>query len=112
MPGQTLDLPELHQAILDPQTLDQLFTDIDQCTRLVEVMVKIAPQVHTPETTAFSLEQARQMFDEGSALGVQLRYVYQESHWWDTLMRTQQGIRLVRIRHVFDLSAAPTDNQP
>jgi hypothetical protein len=50
---------------------------------------------------SLSLEQARQLLLEGRARGIQIRYHYDGADWWDTLMRTPQGIRLVRIRHEF-----------
>lgn len=109
MPAETLDLPDLHQAVLDAATIDQLFADIDQCAELIEVMVKPAARAHTPQITSCSLAQARRLLDEGDALGVQLRYGYQGAQWWDTLMHTPQGVRLVRIRHALDLPWSPMD---
>jgi hypothetical protein len=90
----------IHEGVLDEATLDQLFNDISQCTELIEVMVKHAPRAYTPEA-AYTLEDARRMLDDGSAMGVQLRYTYNDVQWWDTLIRTPAGVRLVRIQHDF-----------
>ena len=90
----------IHEGILDEATLDQLFSDITQCTQLIEVMVKHDPRAYTPETS-FTLDDARRMLNDGSARGVQLRYTYNGAQWWDTLMRTPSGVRLVRIQHDF-----------
>jgi hypothetical protein len=32
---------------------------------------------------------------------VQLRYRYRGRQWWDTLLRTEDGVRIVRIEQPF-----------
>ncbi len=95
------DLPVIHEAILNADTLNQLFDDVSQCTHLIEVIVKHDRLSQTPDAN-FSLEQARELFEHGSAMGIQLRYQYDGAQWWDTLMRTPAGTRIVRIRHDLD----------
>ena len=92
------DLPEINEAILDTETLNQLFEDVSQFTQLIEVIVKRGARSQTPDAN-YSLDQARQMLDEGAAMGVQLRYSFDGAQWWDTLIRTPTGTRIVRIRH-------------
>lgn len=92
------DLPEINEAILDKATLDQLFDDVSQCTHLIEVIVKHDRRSQTPDAN-YTLHQARQLLEDGSAMGIQLRYQYDNAQWWDTLMRTPTGTRIVRIRH-------------
>jgi hypothetical protein len=93
-------LPDLNEAILDAATLERLFRDLEVCTRITEIIPKFAERQMVTEQT-LSLEQARQLLLEGRARGIQIRYHYDGADWWDTLMRTPQGIRLVRIRHEF-----------
>lgn len=96
--SQTPELPELNEAILDTDTLNQLFEDISRCTHLIEVIVKQGPRSQTPDAT-HTLDDAKKMLEDGSVMGVQLRYSYDDGQWWDTLIRTQAGVRIVRIRH-------------
>ncbi len=96
--SQPPELPTINEAILDANTLSQLFEDVSRCTHLIEVIVKRGPRSQTPDAT-HTLDEARQMLEEGAAMGIQLRYSYDGAQWWDTLIRTQAGIRIVRIRH-------------
>lgn len=94
-------LPDLHEAVLDDATLDELFADVANCTQISEVIAKHGTRQHTPDRS-YTLDDARRMLLDGSVLGVQLRYTYEGDQWWDTLMRIPAGVRLVRIRHSFD----------
>lgn len=99
-------LPELHEALLDEATLDQLFFDIRHAAELIGVSFKGGLQGHAVEGNGEDLlSQARRALSERSIVGVQLRYVHGGREWWDTLMCTTEGIRLVRIAPDFrDLS--------
>jgi len=92
------DLPVTHESILDADTLNQLFEDVSQCTHLIEVIVKYGRHTQTPDAN-HTLAEAKQLLADGSARGIQLRYQYDGAQWWDTLMRTPAGTRIVRIRH-------------
>lgn len=96
--SQPPELPTINEAILDANTLSQLFEDVSRCTHLIEIIVKRDPRSQTPDAT-HTLDEARQMLEEGAAMGIQLRYSYDGAQWWDTLIRTPAGIRIVRIRH-------------
>ncbi len=91
-------LPQLQDAILDPETLEQLFQDIQSSTVVDEVQLKGSPMVMASGQSV-PLDEARSALQEGRVLGVQIRYWYNGTRWWDTLMRTPQGIRLIRIEH-------------
>lgn len=91
-------LSPLQVANLDRDTLGELLTDIEALGEDLEVLVKRrAGHVAAQEQT--SLTGAVELLFEGQAEGVQLRYRYRGTDWWDTLMRTPEGIRLVRIQH-------------
>ena len=92
------DLPAINEAVLDTATLNQLFEDVSQCTHLIEVIVKHGPRSQTPDAN-HSLDDAKRMLEDGSAMGIQLRYSFEGAQWWDTLIRTPAGVRIVRIRH-------------
>lgn len=90
-------LPPLQDTTLDEATLDALFLDVGALAELVAVVVR--PREGLARSVGASLEAAREALRSGEAAGVQLRYRLQGSEWWDTLMRVEGGVRLVRIEH-------------
>lgn len=96
-------LPDLNEAVLDAATLEQLFRDLEACVQITEIIPKLAERrMVTDQTSKLTLAQARELLLSGKARGIQIRYRYEGADWWDTLMQTPQGVRLVRIRHEFD----------
>ena len=96
-------LPELQQSVLDPATLDQLFVDLTALTEITEIIPKAAAEGYVPEHTQITLEEARALLLVGKIRGLQIRYNYQGSQWWDTLLPDADtgGTRIVRIEHNF-----------
>jgi hypothetical protein len=92
-----MNLPDLNQELVDEQTIEALFRDIEACTRLLEVIIKGAPQAHA-EASRPTLRQAHDLLLGGTVRGVQLRYVHEGAEWWDTILAMRGGYRLVRIR--------------
>lgn len=99
------DLPDLHQAWLDEATLDDLFRDIELLTEVVAVTRKDGSQAMASEET-LTLARARELLSAGEVRGIQIRYRHQGGEWWDTLLRTPRGVKLVRIRHPLRARAA------
>jgi hypothetical protein len=94
-------LPRLQEALLDVGTLEQLARDLQSFAQVDEVLLK-GGAVAMTSGRPVSLPEALEALRQGRALGVQVRYRYDGTSWWDTLMRTPQGIRLVRIEHRLD----------
>jgi hypothetical protein len=94
---QAESLPALQDALLDGDTLEALFRDLVGLVEIQEILLKGASRSHALERSA-SLDEARAALEQGAVIGVQIRYRYQGGDWWDTLLRTPQGIRLVRIQ--------------
>ena len=93
-------LAELNTATLDVATIAQLIDDLETCTRVLDVLTKGAARARAnPEPV--TLREAHQMLMAGQCRGVQIRYHYDGSEWRDTLMQTQEGIRLVRMQMDF-----------
>ena len=93
-------LPDLHQSVLEQETVDQLFRDIAECAEVLEVIPKFAPRDHVADRTV-TLAEGEALLRSGGVLGLQLRYRYQDAEWWDVLMRIGQRVRLVRIKQEF-----------
>lgn len=91
-------LPALTQANLDEATLEQLFTDIAACTKVLEVTAKVAPKQLVPQRR-LTLADAHALIRARSVRGVQIRYEYEGFEWWDTIIIDGDGPRVVRIRH-------------
>jgi hypothetical protein len=94
-------LPQLQNAVLDAETLEQLARDLTSFAQVDEVLLKGGSTAMTSGRSV-SLAEALEALRQGRVLGVQVRYRYDGTSWWDTLLRTPQGIRLVRIEHRLD----------
>jgi len=103
LPAELPDTPQLadlHEALLDAPTLDRLFDDIAAATELLEVTIK-GGRLQRAGDAPVQLEAARALLASGAARGVQIRYRFEGAEWWDTLLTVSEGVRLVRIRHVW-----------
>ena len=94
-------LPETCQQVLDDATLQQLVVDIETCTELLEVIPKYGADTYVGDNDQVGLRDAISMLQSGQLRGAQIRYNHDGSQWWDTLMVTPAGVRLVRIKHDF-----------
>ena len=99
----TPELPDLQQSVLDPDTLAQLFSDLGSLTEILEVIPKALAESYVPESSEIGLDEGRRMLLSGVVRGLQIRYQYQGSQWWDTLLpdAASGGFRIVRIQHDF-----------
>lgn len=93
-----IELPTLQDTILDDATVDQLFADIADLTRVLDVIPKTAERGYVGAGSV-SMDEARTMLRHHSCRAIQLRYVHDGAQWWDTLMPQPNGTRIVRIRH-------------
>lgn len=94
-----LDLPEMTATVLEAEAVQRLFAELAFEASVVDILVRGG---HEPEgddgRSEPTLRAARDVLLSGAATGLQIRYVYSGVEWWDTLMRTASGIRLVRVR--------------
>lgn len=102
--GPEIPLPPLQEAVLDEATLDRLFFDIAEAAEVVSVSLKASASARVGDRPRAGrggddLALARRALgDDGTALGVQIRYRFGGSEWCDTLLRLPSGVRLVRVR--------------
>jgi hypothetical protein len=83
----------LQDAILDAPTLDRLLLDLEGLAQILEVRRKGGPQAHA---TSSSIREVAGALRQGQA--IQIRYRFDGAEWWDTLMPTPAGVRIVRIQ--------------
>ena len=103
----TAPLPELHSGVLNQSQVWQLFSDIEHCTRLLEILPKHSAVAHVAERAGITMAQAMEMVAARSVRALQFRYLYEGAEWWDTLMIQGDQFRVVRIRHDFATKTTP-----
>jgi hypothetical protein len=85
-----------HQGtLLDAASLDVLFLELSDEVDVCEVHLEDGTRAH-PRKRSASLEEAHEALRVGATPGVQIHYYFQGDAWWDTLLRTDQGFRLIR----------------
>jgi hypothetical protein len=96
---RVLELSEMVPAVLGRSEVESLFTDLAFETTVVGILLR-APDSEPAGTggAAPNLRVARDALLSGQATGVQIRYLHEGVEWWDTLMRTDAGFRVVRVR--------------
>ncbi len=99
----------LQDAILDDTTVGQLVFDIAEAAELIAVLQKGGPtrQAHGASSSPADLEAAHRALVAREISGMQLRYRFAGEEWWDTLTRTEHGVRLIRISHTRALAVDP-----
>lgn len=84
-------LPEVYKQVLDEETLASLLRDLEELAGVYDVR-----QRRGMDAPPLGFEDIQATLGEG--VGVQIRYVHEGLHWWDTLMPGPQGVTLVRIQ--------------
>jgi len=92
--------PPMREAVLDADGLAALLRDIAAFGAVDEIIVKTGPGMVVPGD-APALAEVHILLAERRVRGVQIRYRHDGAHWWDTLLVTAEGVRLVRVRHDF-----------
>jgi hypothetical protein len=97
------ELPPMCEGLLSVEQVRQLFSDIESLASDVLLMQRLpnaqratTPGLSTPE----QLRAAESTLLSGAIPRVQIRYHWEAVNWIDTLERRDDGIRLVRIKHL------------
>jgi hypothetical protein len=94
-----LDLPEMTATVLDEESVQRFFSELAFEASVLDILMQGASaRDGVEEPPKPNLRAARDVLLSGAVNGLQIRYVYVGVEWWDTLMRTGSGIRLVRVR--------------
>lgn len=91
-------LPDLGDAVVETNIVNQLFADIGACTKVDQVRVRGQAFTHVVPHN-IPLADAAAMLLGGQVSGVQILYRWEGSVWCDTVMRVEPGrFRVVRIQ--------------
>ncbi len=102
------ELPPMREALLTKEQVRQLFSDIESLALDILLMQRSARSQQASAsraTTAEQLRTAQESLLSGNVPRVQIRYLWQETNWIDTLEARDQDVRLVRIAHKQPASA-------
>lgn len=91
-------LPPMCDAVLDDEQIAALFRDYRQCAQSPQIVVKNGPGL-VPVAPSPSVDEVETLLRDRRIRGLQVRYVYQQLQWFDTLMVQPSGVRLIRISH-------------
>lgn len=100
-PVERGDLPDLNDVILDEPTLLQLFEDIRALGQILGVNARGHGARRRASDENIAFDAAKELFLTQAVNGLQIRYIFEGQEWWDTLMHTPEGVRLVRIQQHF-----------
>ena len=89
---QPVALPELVEGTVDATLLEQLVRDLTSLTTIQEIQLKGGAASHA-ERSHVGLPEAVDLL-----VGLQVRYLWQNVGWIDTLLRTPGGIKIVRTK--------------
>jgi hypothetical protein len=92
------ELPPLHQAVLDAATLAAYFADLAQCAEALQVHARLTGAERGAPPVPMSLGEACDALRGGTAKALQVRYRYQGAVWFDTLLGSPEGVRIVRMQ--------------
>jgi hypothetical protein len=88
--------PDVLEAYWDRDQVDALFADLKQGATVKQVQVRASSGDNRPEGSVTTLEQARELLDDGLAKAIQIFYEFGGETWCDTLIPLPDTIRIVR----------------
>lgn len=95
--GGAIDFPELRQSKVGRRGLREYFDDLRHVADVENVRVKGAAAEYADDREV-GLERAFELLVKGEVRGVQIRYVWRDEAWWDTLLCQEDGIELTRVQ--------------
>jgi hypothetical protein len=102
------ELPPMCEGLLSVEQVRQLFSDIESLASQILLMQRL-PNAQRATTQALStpeqIRAAETTLLSGAMPRVQIRYHWESVNWIDTLERREDGIRLVRIKHITPIAA-------
>lgn len=93
-PEEAIALPDLHEVELDWDGVNCVLADLDDFAEILEIQLRSSKA--DAQKTACVVE-ARDAFHRGDAHGLQIVYRFADQTWCDTLLRGNNGARLLRL---------------
>lgn len=96
------ELPPMRESLLSDEQVQQLFSDIESLASDVLLMQRTSTAQRTSVSSVTTVEQlnaAKVAILSGTISRAQIRYRWENANWIDTLERTGNSYRLVRIQH-------------
>ena len=93
------ELPPMREALLSDEQLGVLFADIASQATDIQLIQRRSHSATTANDGRERLELANKAILDGSVEKIQIRYRWQDGLWIDTLEKTDDRYRLVRIVH-------------
>jgi hypothetical protein len=91
-----IDFPDVGKSTLTESKLETYFEEVGSLGDITEIRLKGAPRDYATEE-AESLQEAKKLLQQGAIRGMQLRYVWRDEPWWDTVLVGDGVYQLVRI---------------
>lgn len=106
-----MSLPPVFDIVLDDDKVAALIFDVRHAAELIAVNTRdTAGKIQAySQSPGDALDAAFLDFRDRKAAAMQLRYRFHNEEWWDTLLRTPDGVRLVRISHTQARASEPED---
>lgn len=96
MSGGTDESPvRIYDAMLTPERLDELLADLGAHAKDLDVRVRRGTGRHSVLGKS-DIGELGTLLSESSCTSVQIRYQFQGQVWCDSILRTPEGLRLVR----------------
>jgi hypothetical protein len=95
--SETAEVPQVQEAELTPELLNELFRELEREAHILEVRVQ---QRRERLSGLAGKQQLATLHDElasGAIRGVQIHYAHAGGDWIDTLLRCGPTIRLIRM---------------
>ena len=90
------NLPDISQAVISPEDLKAYFRDLNALASIDSIVIRpIGGKLGVAEPSLHGAE--RGLLDNAIA-AAQIRYRHDQSSWFDTIKRLDDGFALVRMR--------------
>lgn len=90
-------MPDMFEACWSIEQVQQLFADIMAGAEVEHVQVRHQVAAGLKDQS-MSISEAQQLFLEGRAQAIQIRYLFDGQKWSDTLMPQESDVRVIRLQ--------------
>src|SRR5262245_2096076 len=91
-------VPLLVEGMIDAETLRRLFLDLSAAARIICIREKGGPTAYATAPEPTPADALRRLLS-GATRAAQVRYLFAEEEWTDTILAAAPGYRVVRCRH-------------